>query len=132
MPSSFLLSIRRFLSLTVGCTLYFTYISHAALAVNMRLRAMTNIDSAVAANPRNGGGIFVMAGRLVQQGIIYVNIIAVVALTYGAFVYITSYGEDAKVKKAKKIVTFSFVGVLVSIMSYGIINLVSLINVTSG
>ena len=53
-----------------------------------------------------------------------VGLAAVVMGLYSAVLFITAAGDDAKVKKAKDILIYSIVGIIVAILSFGIISVV--------
>lgn len=53
-----------------------------------------------------------------------VGIAAVVMGLYSAMLFITGAGDDTKLKKAKDILIYSIIGIIVAILSFGIIKLV--------
>lgn len=55
----------------------------------------------------------------------YVGVIAVISLIASGFMYITSWGEEEKLKKAKKWVIWSLVWVFLSITAWSIVNLIN-------
>jgi hypothetical protein len=59
-----------------------------------------------------------------------VAIVALVALVIGAVMYITSLGNDEKVEKAKKIIIYAVIGLLVLGVAGILVNVV--INIISG
>lgn len=54
-----------------------------------------------------------------------VVIIAVIAILYGAVLYLTAGGDEEKVGKAKKTIMYGAVGVLIAILAYGVFTLIS-------
>lgn len=62
---------------------------------------------------------------LIKQVVLYTGILAVLALTWGGFLFITAFGEDDKVKKGKSIVTYALIGVVLSISAYAIVDIVN-------
>lgn len=50
------------------------------------------------------------------------------ALTYGGIIMMLSYGDDGKIKSAKKIITFSLIGVVLSGVAFAIIDAVNSLN----
>lgn len=48
-------------------------------------------------------------------------------LLYGAFTYVTSSGEQDKVQKARKTITYSVLGLVLILFSYLIVSLVGLV-----
>ena len=51
-----------------------------------------------------------------------VGAIALLMLVYGGFMYIISGGNEDTIEKAKKILTYAIVGVVVVIISYVVVN----------
>ncbi len=68
-------------------------------------------------------------GDLIATGIKYVAVIAVISLMLSGILYLTSGGEEEKVKKAKTWIIWSLVGVLLSVSSWFIINLINNLNI---
>ncbi|MBP8016490.1 hypothetical protein KAZ01_00635 [Candidatus Gracilibacteria bacterium] len=62
---------------------------------------------------------------IIAEVIKYTGVLAIIALTIGGLMYITSYGAEAQTKKAKDIIIYSIIGVILSISAY---TLVSIIN----
>ena len=64
-------------------------------------------------------------GKIVAEAIKYVGLLAILAMTYGAILMITSYGDDAKVKKSKSLMIYSGIGVIVSISAYTLVDIIN-------
>lgn len=67
--------------------------------------------------------------NLISYWIRYVAVVAVISLVLSWFMYLLSWWEDEKVKKAKKWITWSLVWVLLSVSAWSIINLVNQFNI---
>jgi len=52
----------------------------------------------------------------------FVSAIAIVALVYAGFLYLTSFGNDEQSGKAKKIIIWVVIGIILIISSYAIVN----------
>lgn len=52
----------------------------------------------------------------------FLGFIAVMMIIYAGILYITAQGEQDKVDKAKKIITYSVVGILIILLSYAIVS----------
>jgi len=52
----------------------------------------------------------------------FVSAIAIVALVYAGFLYLTAFGNDEQSSKAKKIIMWVVVGIILIISSYAIVN----------
>ena len=66
---------------------------------------------------------------IIAEIIKFVGVISVLSLSWGGIMFASSYGEDGKIKKAKNLITYSLVGVLLSLSGYPIINMLSGLNV---
>lgn len=66
---------------------------------------------------------------LIRQVVLYTGVLAIIALSWGGFLFVTAFGEDDKVKKAKNVVKFSLIGVVLSISAYAIIDVVNKLTV---
>ena len=53
-----------------------------------------------------------------------IGFIAVVMIIYGGFAYTTSAGDSAKVTKAKNIIMYGIVGLVVALLAFAIVNFV--------
>ncbi len=62
---------------------------------------------------------------LIAEVIKYVAVIAVIAMMLSGFMYLLSGGDEEKVKKAKMWITWSLIGVLLSVSSWYIINIIN-------
>ncbi len=68
------------------------------------------------------GSLRQMALRFINFFLFFLGLVATAFVIYGGFLYITSQGEDGNVEKAKKILTFSAIGILVVLVSFALIN----------
>lgn len=50
-------------------------------------------------------------------------------VSYGGIHFLTSYGSDEKVKKAKSTVLYSLLGVIISITAYTLVDIVNSLNI---
>lgn len=53
-----------------------------------------------------------------------VGAVAVIALIYGGFLYVTSAGDAGRVKTAKDTIVYSVIGIVVAVLAYAIVNFV--------
>ncbi len=63
-----------------------------------------------------------MVLRFINFFLFFLGLLATAFIIYGGFLYITSQGEDSNVEKAKKILTFAALGILVVLISFALIN----------
>lgn len=68
--------------------------------------------------------------KIVWELIKYVAVVAVIALMWAWIMYITSWWEEEKTKKAKKWITWALVGVFLSISWYFLINAINNANIS--
>ena len=52
----------------------------------------------------------------------FLGLIATAFIIYGGFLYITSGGDDSSTEKAKKILVFSAIGILIILISFALVN----------
>jgi len=63
-----------------------------------------------------------MTLRFINFFLFFLGLLATAFIIYGGFLYITSQGEDSNVEKAKKILMFSALGILIVLISFALIN----------
>lgn len=56
--------------------------------------------------------------RVITYLVGIIGVIAVIMIMYGGVVYLTSMGDDAKTKKANKILFYAIFGIIMSLVSY--------------
>jgi hypothetical protein len=59
-------------------------------------------------------------------------VLAMIAITWGGFSYITAYGDEKKVAKAKNIILYSLLAVIIAISAYAIIDLINELSLKIG
>jgi len=52
----------------------------------------------------------------------FVGLLAVIALVYGGFLYITARGEEEQAKKGQKSATYAIIGILLILISFALVN----------
>lgn len=63
--------------------------------------------------------------KIIKETIKYVGLLAILAISWGGIQFLTSMGNDDKVKHAKQTIIYSLVGVLLSVVAYTIIDIVN-------
>ncbi len=71
-----------------------------------------------------------LVAKVLSAVIGLIGILAVASFVYGGILYLTSAGNEEQSNKAKKVLGYSVMGLIVSILSYVIVNTV--INIISG
>jgi hypothetical protein len=61
-----------------------------------------------------------IAAVIIQSALGLLGIIFVVLVIYGGFMYMTSAGESDKVKKAKNIILYAAIGVIIIFLAYAL------------
>lgn len=62
----------------------------------------------------------VLIGNIIAVLLSVLGIIFVVLVVYAGFLYLTASGDDAKVKKAKTLLTQSIIGLIIIVAAYAI------------
>lgn len=62
---------------------------------------------------------------IIKEAIKYVGLIAILVVSWGGIQFLTSIGNDEKVKHAKQTVIYALVWVLLSVVSYTIVDIVN-------
>lgn len=74
-------------------------------------------------DPNKGlGSVRCFVFEVTKLALSFAGILAVIMLLWGAFLYVTSYGEDTKIETAKKTVLWSIAGLVVLALAYTIVN----------
>lgn len=78
--------------------------------------------------------ISVIIARLIRTAITLVGVVTVAFIVYGGFVWMTAGGDTERAKKAKKILTNAFIGLLIVFASFAIVSFVlgALVTATGG
>ncbi len=66
----------------------------------------------------------IIIGRLILYALTFVGVIFLILTVYAGFTWMTAGGNEEKIKKAKKIITNSIIGLIIVIASYIITNYV--------
>jgi|WetSurMetagenome_2_1015567.scaffolds.fasta_scaffold118474_2 hypothetical protein len=72
------------------------------------------------------GGVFLP--QLTTTIIAMAGVTAVLFIIIGGVQILTAYGNDEKIGKAKKTITYAIIGLLAAILSYAIVSIISAIN----
>ena len=69
------------------------------------------------------GAIFTLIKDLITYGAFIISSIAIVFAVYGGFLYTTAHGNDEQAKKAKMLIVWVLVGLVISALSWSIVNI---------
>lgn len=64
-----------------------------------------------------------LRGDILTTALYFFGAIAVIMILYGAFLYVTSFGEESKAETAKKTILWSVIGLTLVILSRVIMNI---------
>lgn len=78
--------------------------------------------SAVCGN--DGAGLFSVIKAIIQTMLFISGIVAIIVIIVGGIRYITSNGDQARVKAAKDTILYAVVGLVVAIMAFAIVGFV--------
>lgn len=70
------------------------------------------------------GNLVAVFDNITNTVIFLVGALAVIALVYGGFLYVTSAGDAGRVKTAKDTIIYAVIGIVVAILAYAIVNFV--------
>jgi len=59
-------------------------------------------------------------GQVIKVTLSFIGILFTVLMVYSGFLWMTARGEESQIEKAKKIITYSIIGIIVSLGSYSI------------
>lgn len=68
--------------------------------------------------------LFVVIANIINILLMLLGLIFLVLLLYGGFTWMTAMGNEEKVKKAKQTITSAAIGLLIILVSYGIVSFV--------
>jgi hypothetical protein len=71
-----------------------------------------------------------LLGKVIKRGLQVVAGISVVALVWAGVLYLTSYGDEEKVKKAKKAIIWTVLGLVTGLGGWAIVDLINNLTLT--
>lgn len=66
-----------------------------------------------------------LLGIIIRNMIIMVAIFAIIGVTWWGILFVTTVGNDEKMKKARNTLIYSLVGVLIAGLAYGFVTILS-------
>ena len=67
---------------------------------------------------------------LIKYAIGLAAALAVIAIIYGGYQYMTAYGDEEKHKTAKKTIIYAVIGLVLAITAFGIVKIITAIKIT--
>lgn len=77
-----------------------------------------------AGGDNNKADIKTIVGNIIGTMLFIVGVLSVIMIIYGGIMYVISAGDSGKIGKAKNTIIYAVVGLVVSILSYSIVNFV--------
>ncbi|MFA6992191.1 MAG: hypothetical protein WC269_02825 [Candidatus Gracilibacteria bacterium] len=68
------------------------------------------------------GDIRALVLRIVNFFLGFLGVVAVIMVIYGGVTYVTAAGKDDAIGNAKKIITYSLVGIVIILISFALVN----------
>lgn len=68
--------------------------------------------------------------RIVDYFLFFLGLVATLMVIYGGIIYVTAAGEQDAVDKAKKIISYSLIGIIIILLSFALVN--TIINAGTG
>jgi len=108
--------------------IYFLFLSyflsfHVTVAVNMPDIDCGKLPGCEKTKTEAWG--FDILGNIIATWIKYVAVIAVIAVMIGGIMMLVSSWDEEKTKKAKNVVIYALIGVLVSVLAWSIIGIIN-------
>jgi cytochrome bd-type quinol oxidase subunit 2 len=83
-----------------------------------------DVPSNIAAATGGETSIRALILRIVDFFLLFLGLIAVIMIIYGGITYVTAAGNEEKVGKAKKIIMYAIVGIVIVLISFALVNTV--------
>jgi len=81
-----------------------------------------DVPSNISAATGGEGSIRALVLRIIDFFLLFLGLLAVIMIIYGGITYVTAGGNDEKVGKAKKIIMYAIVGIVVILISFALVN----------
>lgn len=79
-------------------------------------------ENPVGENTGNEGSLRVLVLRIVNYFLGFLGLLAVIMVIVGGVMYVTAAGKDEQTGKAKKVIMFALVGIIIILLSFAIVN----------
>jgi cytochrome bd-type quinol oxidase subunit 2 len=83
-----------------------------------------DVPSNIASATGGEGSIRALILRIVDFFLLFLGLIAVIMIIYGGVTYVTAAGNEEKVGKAKKIIMYAIIGIVIVLISFALVNTV--------
>lgn len=109
------------LGLTTVLLMIFSALGGVASA---QLIQQTDVPSSIAAATGGEGSIRALALNIVNFFLLFLGLIAVIMIIYGGISYVTAAGNQEKIEKAKKVIMYAIVGIVIVLISFALVRTV--------
>lgn len=112
-----------FAVLLLGALLASSFLAHTSFAATSLIDPSDN-PSSIAGATGGEGDFKTLAQTLLNYFLSFLGFVATIMIIYGGILYVTSAGNDTNVEKAKKILLYAVVGIVLILLSFAIVNTV--------
>lgn len=70
------------------------------------------------------GGLVDMIANIVKVGLGLVGAVALAVIVYGGFLYVSAAGDETQIKKAKTVIIYTVIGIIVIGVAYALVEFV--------
>lgn len=112
-------NMKKFLVPALGCFAAAAFFIDPAFA---QLIDINDNPNEIANATNSQGSARQLALTFINFFLFFLGLIATAFIIYGGFLYITSSGDDTATEKAKKILIYSAIGILIILISFALVN----------
>lgn len=109
------------LGLSTVLLLIFTALGGVASA---QLISSGDVPSSIAGATGGEGSFRVLILNIVNFFLLFLGLIAVIMIIYGGITYVTAAGNQESIEKAKKIIMYAIVGIIIVMISFALVSTV--------
>jgi hypothetical protein len=73
---------------------------------------------------QNGGNLTRIIGSLINTALSLLGVLLLLYLLYGGFIWMTAGGDEAKVKKARALITNTVIGLVIIVIAFALSNFI--------
>ncbi len=82
----------------------------------------TDVPSSIMDATQSEGNFRIWLRTIINFPLYFLGLIAMSVLIYSGYQYVISFGEEDKVDKAKKAITYAIIGIIIILLSYAVVN----------
>jgi len=105
-------------------TVLLTIFSALGGVASAQLIQQGDVPSSVAQATGGEGSIRVLILNIVNFFLLFLGLIAVIMIIYGGITYVTAGGNQESVDKAKKIIMYAIIGIVIVLISFALVRTV--------